>query len=110
MTLEEKLEMYREKARFIENLSGVFQVRPGCPTVEGVSYEVYTKNYGEDRIDIREWVIVHYTGGGWAAKLVSGNSNIANFRVVGSMLSGGCYEEVRTYQDQVGLGYERIEL
>lgn len=110
MTLEEKLKMYKEKQQFIENVSGVFQVKPGCPTVEGVTYEVYTKDYGEGRIDTREWVIVHYHGGGWAAKVVSGNSNIANFRVVGSMLSGGCYDEVQLYQEQTKNGYERMKL
>lgn len=110
MTLEETLRMYREKKQFIENLSYAFQVRPGCASVEGADYEVYTKDYGEGRIDTREWVIMYYTGGGKAMKIVSGNSNAANFVVIGSMLHGGCYEQVRMYQDQEAEGYKRVEL
>lgn len=109
MTLEEKLKMYREKERFVENVSGVFQVAPGCPSIEGVSYEVYQKLY-IDVIDFREWIIVHYTGGGKAMKIVSGNSNAANFRVIGTMLNGGEYEQVRLYYEQEENGYERTEL
>lgn len=110
MTMEEKIEMYRDKKKFVENINEVFQMEPHCPSVEGVSYEVYMKNYGEGRIDIREWVIVHFTGGGKSVKVVSGNSNIANFGVIGSMLSGGYYAEVRTYQEQLENGYARVEL
>lgn len=109
MTLAEKLEMYREKQRFVENISGVFQVAPGCPSVEGVEYEVYQKLY-IDVMDFREWIIIHYTGGGRAMKIVSGNSNAANFVVIGSMLQGGCYGQVQLYREQEENGYERTEL
>ena len=110
MTLEEKLKMYKEKQKFVENVSGVFQVAPGCPSVEGVSYEVYTKQFSDRLSETREWIIVHYTGGGWAPKIVSGNSNIANFVVIGSLLAGGHYEEVRMYEEQEALGFQRLEL
>lgn len=110
MTLEEKLEMYREKQRFVENISGVFQVAPGCPSVEGVTYEVYTKQFSDRLSETREWIIVYYTGGGRAMKIVSGNSNAANFVVIGSMLQGGCYEQVRMYQEQEEQGYRRVDL
>ena len=110
MTLEEKLRMYKEKERFVENVSGVFQVAPGCPSVEGVSYEVYTKQFSDRLSETREWIIVHYTGGGWAPKIVSGNSNMANFVVIGSLLAGGHYEEVRMYEEQAALGFQRLEL
>lgn len=109
MTLEEKFKMYREKKQFIENLGYAFQVRPGCASVEGVEYEVYQKLY-IDVMDFREWIIVHYTGGGKAMKIVTGNSNAANFVVIGSMLQGGCYEQVRLYQEQEENGYERTKL
>lgn len=108
--MHEKLELYQEKKRFIENLNEVFQMDPKCPTVVGVSYEVFTKQFKEDRVDTREWIVVHYTGGGKAPKVVTGNSNIANFRIVGSLLAGGRYEEVRMYDDQKILGYQKIEL
>ena len=110
MTTQEKLNMYLEKKRFIENLNEVFQMEPGCPSVVGVHYEVYTKDYGDDRIDTREWVIVHFYGGGKSVKIVTGNSNIANFKVIGGLLTGGYYSEVYTYQKQVEDGYTKVEL
>lgn len=110
MTAEEQHGMYLEKKKFVENLNEVFQMEPRCPSVEGVHYEVYTKDYGEDRIDTREWVIVHFVGGGKSVKLVTGNSNIANFKVIGSMLVGGYYTEVYTYQKQVEDGYTLVVL
>ena len=110
MTLAEKTEMYIEKKKFIENLNEVFQMDPGCPTVEGVSYELYSKDYGDDRVDEREWLIVHFVGGGKSVKVVSGNSNIANFKVVGSMLVGGYYAENYTYQKQIEDGYTKVAL
>ena len=110
MTMEEKREMYLEKKKFIENLNEAFQMEPKCPSVEGVCYELYFKDYGEGRIDEREWVIVHFVGGGKSVKLVTGNSNIANFKVLGSMLVGGYYTEVYTYQKQVEDGYTKVDL
>ena len=110
MTMEDKLAMYADKKRFIENLNEVFQLEPGCPSVEGVSYELYTKDYGEGRVDEREWITVHFTGGGKSVKVVSGNSNIANFKVVGTMLVGGYYAENYTYQRQEEDGYTKVAL
>ena len=110
MTVEDKYMMYLEKKKFMENLNEVFQMDPGCPSVEGVNYELYTKDYGEGRIDEREWVIVHFVGGGKSVKIVSGNSNIANFKVVGTMLVGGYYAENFTYQKQEEDGYTKVEL
>jgi hypothetical protein len=114
MNMEEKIAMYQEKKQFIENLNEVFRIEPGCPTVEGVSYEVYQKHLDETLFpgitDYREWVVVHYIGGGKAPRIVSGNSNIANFVVIGGMLQGGCYEQVQFYEEQLKAGYERVDL
>jgi hypothetical protein len=107
MTADERHEMYLEKRRFVENLNEALQMEPRCTSVEGVHYEVYTKDYGDDRVDTREWVIVHFVGGGKSVKLVTGNSNIANFKVIGSMLVGGYYTEVYTYQKQIEDGYTK---
>ena len=110
MILAESIEMYLDKKQFIENINEAFQIAPGCPTVEGVSYEVYTKGTGEDSFSIREWVIVHFVGGGRSVKQVTGNSNIANFKVIGGMLVGGYYTEVYTYQKQIDDGYTKVDL
>ena len=109
MTIEEKLNMYREKERFVKAVSGVFQTTSHSSSVEGVTYEVYQKLY-IDVIDFREWVVVHYVGGGKAMKIVSGSSCVSIFSVIGSMLQGGCYEQVRFYEDQKEQGYERVTL
>ena len=113
MTTVERIEMYKEKKQFIENLNEVFCIEPGCSTVEGVSYEVYQKaltGMFEGLIDYREWVVVHYHGTGKAMKLVTGNNNAANFVVIGSMLQGGHYDQVQMYEEQEELGYQRVEL
>lgn len=110
MTMKEKIEMYAEKKKFVENINEVFQMEPRCPSVEGVVYEVYMKKLDDDRVDTREWVVVHFHGGGKCPKIVSGNSNIANFKVIGGMLQGGCYEEVRDYESMIERGYEQVEL
>ena len=110
MTIAEKMEMYRCKKQFIENLNEVFQMEPKCGSVEGVTYEVHTKSYDEDRTDFREWIIVHYVGGGKSPRIASGNSNAANFRVIGSMVDGGYYEDVSMYKTQESFGYEKVEL
>lgn len=107
------MEMYKEKKQFIENLNEVFRVEPGCAAVEGVSYEVYQRELTgtfEGITDYREWVVVHYSGGGKAMKIVTGNSNIVNFVVIGSMLHGGCYDQVQEYRDQESCGYKRTDL
>lgn len=113
MTLEEKLKMYEEKKRFIENLNDVFQIEPKCGSIEGVTYEVYKKSFEdtfEGVIEFREWVIVHFVGGGTSPRLVSGNSNTANFKVIGEMLNGGYYSEVRDYETQTDRGYSIVLL
>lgn len=110
MTAEEKLEMYKEKKRFIENLNDLFQIEPKCGSVVGVTYEVFTKDCGDGRIDTREWITVHYTGGGRAPRLVSGNSHTANFVVIGTMLNGGHYDDVRMYESQYDNNYVRVDL
>jgi hypothetical protein len=35
---------------------------------------------------------------------------MANFVVIGSLLAGGHYEEVRMYEEQKSLGFQRLEL
>lgn len=110
MTMEEKLRMYKEKERFVEALSGVFQTTKHNSSVEGIGYEVYTKQFSDRISETREWVIVYYHGGGKAMKIVSGNSNVANYVVIGSMLQGGCYEQVRMYEDQTAEGFKKVEL
>lgn len=109
MTLEEKVAMWLEKKRFIEALDKVFQTKPADFTIEKINYEVYQKEIG-GKINYEEWLILHFEGGAMLATLSTGNSNIANFRTIASYLSGGYYEEVRTYRSLLETGWEPVVL
>jgi len=111
MTMEEKLEMYKEKKAFIDGLNNVFETRPKGSSVVNINYEVYTKEIARDENIYRsiiEFVVLTFTGGGKSAKVVSGNSNTANFRVIGTMLDGGHYEENMYYKSVLESDYTRI--
>lgn len=43
---------------------------------------------------IEEYLVVTYRGGAWAARHANINSNSVNFKEIGKMLDGGCYDEV----------------
>lgn len=113
MTMEEKIKMYKEKKAFIEGLSKVFETRPAGSSVSLITYEVYSKEIVRDENIYRhtvEFVVVIFDGGGKSAKIVSGNSNTANFEVIGPMLNGGYYEENQYYESMTENGYTLIEL
>lgn len=110
MTLEEKLKMYKEKQRFVEALSGVFQTTTHNSTIEGISYEVYHRSLGGRLSESKEYVIVYYTGGAKAPRTVSGYNCTAIYRIIGDLLNGGYYEEVLEFDSLWEAGYERIEL
>lgn len=109
MTIEEKLKMYREKRQFIYEVSMTFIKVPGGHSVDGVVYEVFFKE-SDWGTEITEWVTVQYKGGAEAHKVVSGNSNSANFQVVAGMIEGGCYEQNRTYEQLAERGFKKLEL
>jgi hypothetical protein len=111
--MEEKIKMYKEKKAFIDGLSKVFETKPAGSAVDSIKYEVYTKEIARDENIYRhcvEFVIITFVGGGKSVKVVSGNSNTANFRVLGPMLDGGYYEENSYYDSMVETGYEAIDL
>lgn len=113
MTIEEKIQMYKRKNAFIESLNEAFQTRPSGSTVESVVYEVFKKDVTfEDRIVtyFQEWLVVNFFGGGRSVRSANGNSNIANFRALGSLVEGGYYDEVRTYEDMEANGFTKVDL
>lgn len=113
MTITEKLKMFEEKKSFIKNVSKVFEVRPAGSSVDCIDYEVYHKEVVlEDRTiqNYVEFVIVRFFGGGKSVKVVSGNSNTANFRVIGPMLDGGYYDENSYYDSMIETGYSLVAL
>lgn len=113
MTMEEKIQMYKGKKAFINNISKVFEAGNTNSTVVSINYEVYHKEVVRDENtyqSYREFVIVNYFGGGKSVKTVSGNSNTANFRVIGTMLDSGYYDEIPDYNSLMECGYKPVDL
>lgn len=113
MTYEEKIEMYKGKKAFIKRISEAFSVHPRVSSVTEVDYEVYHRQVtidGELRDHFVEYVIVRFFGGGKSVKFVSGNSCTANFRVLGTMVEGGYYDENREYEALTEKGFTLLPL
>jgi hypothetical protein len=109
MTVEEKMAMWAEKKRFVDGINAVFQTRPAGSSVSEIKYEVYQTNFqGETKY--AEWLTVCYDGGAFSPAIVTGNSNIANYEVIGDSLLHGNYELVKTYESLASRGWEQIEL
>ena len=111
MTFEEKMEMYKGKKSFITEVNKAFEGK-SIGSVISVDYEVYHKEViyeGVTRDHFAEFLIVNFVGGGKSVKVVSGNSNTANFRVLGTMLDGGQYEDKPYYMSLLETGYELVE-
>ncbi len=109
MTFEEKVAMWSEKKRFIEALDKVFQMKPAGSLIEKLDYEVYQKEIG-GAMRFNEWLVLHFEGGAMLATQSTGCSNIANLRTIASYLSGGYYEEVRTYRSLLETGWTLVLL
>ena len=105
----DKLNSLQEKHTFIQQVSAAFEMKPKGSTVEAVNFEVYVKDFGENRIHVVEYLVVHFVGGAISVRNVSGNSNIANFRELAKLVGGGYYDEVRDYTE-IANEYEAINL
>lgn len=106
MTINEKIEMYKEKKGFVEKLSEVFEnYRPKGSSVSKIEYKVFSK----DNI-FQEWILVIYDGGAFSPLLVNGNSNTANYTVIGRVLNSGDYELEDMYLSLLDEGYKEIDL
>jgi hypothetical protein len=113
MTYEEKIVMYKNKKAFIDNVSKAFETLPHICSVESVDYEVYTRKIiinNEPKDHFVEYLVVHFIGGGKSVKITSGNSNTANFRILGTMIDGGYYDENREYDSLAEKGFTKINL
>ena len=109
MTIEEKLKMYREKKQFVFEMTRPFVKISTGHSVDSIIYEVF---FREDEIctDIVEWITVRYKGGAEMHRVVTCNSNAANFRAVADMLEGGCYEQNFMYESLADRGYKKLDL
>lgn len=110
MTKTEKLEMYRNKQAFIKDLSKAFENLGSKSNVISIDYEVYMKEVDFENTYYKEYVIINFYGGGKSVKTVSGNSNFANFEVIGRLIDGGYYDEIFSYESLKGSGYQLLNL
>lgn len=97
LTMDQRLEMYRGKKFFINNISKVFEL-DSKSNVEKVDYEVYSKAAPDGDIWYTEFAVVTFVGGGKSVRVISGNSNNANFREIGKLIDGGYYDELEFYK------------
>lgn len=99
LTMDQRMQMYRGKKRFIDNISKVFEAERLMSNVERVDYEVYSK-LSPDGHDTwyTEFVVVTFVGSGKSVRVISGNSNNANFREIGKLIDGGYYDELEFYK------------
>lgn len=114
MTITEKIEMYKNKRNFIKDISKAFENKPSKTTVTSVDYEVYRKDLrlaeevNERTVYFAEYIIVNFFGGAKSVRTVNGNSNSANFRVIGELIDGGYYDEVRDYETILDRGFTQV--
>lgn len=113
MTFEEKITMCKGKKNFIDGISKTFETITNTCSVTSIEYELYVRKVminEEPRDHFVEYIVVHFQGGGKSAKFVSGNSNTANFRVIGSMIDGGYYDENMEYDSLSDKGFTKVNL
>lgn len=110
MEFNERIKMYKSKKAFVEEINKVFKTRPKGSTVESVRYEVWAKQGEYGKTYFRELAIITFDGGAISVRNISGNSNLVNFRVIGTMVEGGYYDEVFDYENMAHFGFRPISL
>lgn len=96
MTREERIEMFKEKNKFIQKLELILTTP--CPkgiSVQSIDYEVWEREI-DDILRYQEVIVITFEGGILPIS-VSGNSNSANLRVVSNNIDGGDYSFSPTY-------------
>lgn len=108
MTVAEKIEMYKRKKAFIDDLSKALRMR-ACMAVTQVEYEVYKKTENDSDY-FEEYLVVTFNGGAKSVRCANGNSYIANYVEIGKLLYGGYYDELPRYKALVEEGFTKINL
>lgn len=93
------------KCNFVADLSKILHFY--IPSIERVEYEAWIKVLENGSIDLREYIIMHYKGGGISPRNANINSLSANFREIGNLLDGGYYKEVDDYKSLEENGYTK---
>ena len=108
MTIIKKIEMYRDKKVFVDNISKAFEASAGSSVVK-IDYEVYEKDFCGETL-FQEFLVVTFRGGAKSVRNANGNSNTANFRELGKLIDGGYYDEVPFYDELEERGFLRVAL
>ncbi len=109
MTIAEKIEMYKKKKAFVDDISRVLGTRDHRMGIMYVDYEVYRK-MDDNRDYFVEFVVVVFDGGAESVRCVNGNSNFANYTEIGKLLDGGYYDELPRYRVLTEEGFTKIRL
>ena len=108
MTTEQRIEMYKSKKQFIDNLSRALEL--SNTTVMKVEYVVLTKYNELFKMDVyNEFIVVTFIGGEKSVRAVSGNSDAANLISLAGLINGGYYEEVGYYESLFEEGFTKVE-
>ena len=108
MTTAEKIEMYKRKKAFIDDLGKALRMHT-CMAVTQVDYEVYQKTENDSDY-FEEYLVVTFSGGAKSVSCVNGNSHIANYVEIGKLLYGGYYDEIPAYEALTEKGFFKINL
>ena len=108
MTIAEKIEMYKKKKAFIDDLGKALRMHAGMAVTQ-VDYEVYQKTENDSDY-FEEYLVVTFNGGAKSVSCVNGNSHIANYVEIGKLLYGGYYDELPRYKALVEEGFTKIDL
>ena len=114
MTVAEKIEMYKGKKAFVDDISKAFEARSYKTGILSIEYEVYKKI--DDNHDhyveylVVEYLVVTFNGGAKSVRCANGNSHIANYIEIGKLLNGGYYDEVPAYEALTEEGFFKINL
>ena len=108
MTVAEKIEMYKRKKAFIDDLGKALRMHAGTDVTQ-VDYEVYQKTEN-DRDYFEEYLVVTFNGGAKSVSCVNGNSHIANYVEIGKLLYGGYYDELPRHKALAEEGFFKINL
>lgn len=109
MTITEKIEMYKRKKAFVDDISNVLGTRDHRIGIMYVDYEVYRKT-DDNRDYFVEFIVVVFDGGAELVRCVNGNSNYANYQEIGKLLDGGYYDEIPRYRALTEEGFTKIRL
>jgi hypothetical protein len=108
MTNTQRIDMYKRKKTFINNISRAFELSES--TVMSVGYEVYRKEISPDDTYFMEYLVITFVGGAKIVRIANGNSDAANFREIGKLIDGGYYDEVDFYETILENGYTKVNL